>query len=66
MVYVKILLNGCQTLEERFAKIDSKLAQKALRESQQNAERISPELKKMIRHPDFQNKISALIATCAN
>jgi hypothetical protein len=64
--YVKILLDGCQTLEERFAKIDSKLAQKSLRESQQNAERISPELKKMIRHPDFQNKISTLIATYAN
>jgi len=55
--------DGCQTLEERFGKIDSTLAQKALQESQQNAERISPELKKMIRHPDFQNKISALIAT---
>jgi len=45
---------------------NSKLAQKSLRESQQNAERISPELKKMIRHPDFQNKISTLIATYAN
>jgi hypothetical protein len=63
--YVKIILDGCETLEERFARIESDLAQKALQKSMHNAEKISPEMKKLIRRPDFPRKISGLLANLA-
>jgi len=64
--YLRIILNGCSTLEERFATIDSKRATEALRKSQENAERVSPKMKKLIRQPDFQQKISNLFASSGN
>ncbi len=63
--YLKIILNGCETLEERFARIESKLAQEALQKSLQNTERISPDMTKLIRRPDFPEKISGLLANLA-
>lgn len=63
--YVKIILDGCETLEERFARIESELAQKALQKSMQNAGKISPEMKKLIRRPDFTRKLSGLLANLA-
>jgi len=64
--YMRILLDGCSTLEERFATIDSKRATEALRKSQENADRVSPKMKKLIRRPDFQQKICNLLASIAN
>ena len=64
--YMRIILDGCSTLEERFATIDSKRATEALRKSQENADRVSPKMKKLIRRPDFQQKISNLFANTAN
>lgn len=60
--YLKIILNGCETLEERFVRIESKLAQEALQKSLQNTKRISPEMIKLIRRPDFPEKITGLLA----
>ena len=64
--YMRILLDGCSTLEQRFATIDSKRATEALRKSQENADRVSPKMKKLIRRPDFQQKIGNLLASIAN
>lgn len=64
--YMRIILDGCSTLEERFATIDRKRATAALRKSQENAERVSPKMKKLIRQPDFQLKIGNLFANTAN
>jgi hypothetical protein len=64
--YMQILLDGCSTLEQRFATIDSKRAIEALRKSQKNADRVTPKMKKLIRRPDFQQKISNLLASIAN
>jgi hypothetical protein len=64
--YMRILLDGCSTLEQRFAAIDSKRATEALRKSQENADRVTPKMKKLIRRPDFQQKISNLLASIAN
>jgi hypothetical protein len=63
--YMRILLDGCSTLEERFATIDSKRATEALRMSQENADRVSPKMKKLIRRSDFQQKIGNLFASLA-
>lgn len=64
--YMKIILDGCPTLEERFATIDSKRAAEALQKSQWNADRVSPKMKKLIRQADFQQKISNLFASTGN
>ena len=54
--YVKIILNGHDTLEDRLAEIDEKLVRQQLkkREGQGN---ISPEMKKVLRRPDFTSFI---------
>ncbi len=64
--YMQILLNGCPTLEERFATIDSKRATEAMRKSQENGEKISPKMKKLIRQPDFQKRMCYLFGSAAN
>jgi hypothetical protein len=46
-----------------FATIDQKHATEAL---QENADRVSPKMKKRIRRPDFQQEIGNLFATTAN
>jgi hypothetical protein len=63
--YMRILLDGCSTLEQRFATIDSKRATEALRKSQENTDRVSPKMKKLIRRPDFQQKMGNLLASMA-
>jgi len=64
--YMRIILNGCSTLEERFAAIDSNRATEALRKAQGTADRISPKMKRLIRRPDFQQKIRHLFGDQAN
>lgn len=60
--YYKIILNGCSTLAERFSYIDAKLVQEQLKQAQNNQEKISPEVKKIIRHPDLPKKIAAIFS----
>jgi len=40
-------------LEERFEKIDSRLVAETLKAELKNQQKISPEMKKIIRHPDL-------------
>lgn len=58
--YLKIILNGCSTLEERFSHIDDKIVRKELKQAERNQERISPEVKAIIKQSDLPDKISAL------
>lgn len=58
--YMKIVLNGCETLAERFSHIDDKLVRQQLKEAKENQEKISPEVKKIITLPDLPDKISTL------
>ncbi len=58
--YLKIILNGCSTLAERFSQIDAKLVREQLKQAQNNQEKISPEVKKIIRQPNLPERISAL------
>ena len=47
--YLKIILNGKQRLEERFAEIDGKMVREGLLK-EKNSERIPPKIKKIIDH----------------
>jgi len=64
--YMRILLDGCSTLDQRFAIIDSKRVKEALQNSQENAERVTPQMKKLIRRPDFQQKVNRLLIALAS
>jgi hypothetical protein len=44
---VNIILDGCSTLEERFAKIDSNMVLEKLKIEQKKQQRISPAMKKI-------------------
>ena len=59
--YLEIILDGCNTLEERFEKIDSRLVLEKLQDEKKNDERVSPVVKKIIRHPDLPAKLTKLL-----
>ena len=49
--YLSIIVDGCSTLEERFARIDSNLVVEELKKAEKRSERLHPELNKIIREP---------------
>ena len=55
------ILNGCASLEQRFASIDSRLVVEELQIAKDNSEAIHPQLKKMIRQPCFMEKLRPLL-----
>lgn len=60
--YMKILLDGCGTLEECFAKIDANIVTERMKAEQNGNERINPDMKKIIRLPDLPKRMIALVA----
>jgi len=60
--YVQILLDGCGTLQERFAKIESHLVAEQLKAERNQQERIRPEMKKLIQRPDLPQRLTLLLA----
>jgi len=62
--YLEIILDGCTTLEERFEKIDSRMVLERLEAEKKNNERISPEVKKIIRHPDLPERLALILLLC--
>ena len=58
--YLKIILDGCDTLQERFAKIDSNMVVEELKKTKKEPGRLPLELKKMIREPAFPEKLGLL------
>ncbi len=64
--YMKIILNGCNTLEERFAKIDCELVINELKSLQKNTEMISPERKMIIKKENLPVIITKLSVSMAN
>ena len=58
--YLRIILDGCDTLQERFARIDSNMVVEELKKSNKEPGRLPPELKKMIRVPAFPGKLGLL------
>jgi hypothetical protein len=58
--YLNIILDGCVTLEQRFARIDSDIVVQELKKNKKEAGRLPLELKKMIREPAFPEKLGLL------
>ncbi len=63
---MEIILNGSSTLEERFAKIDSRMVIEKLKLEEKKCVRISPEMKKLIRFPDFTEQLTTLLVAQQN
>jgi len=59
--YLEIILDGCSSLEERFEKIDSRMVLEKLEAEKKNNERISPEVKNIIRRPDLPERLAVLL-----
>ncbi len=59
--YLSTILDGCNTLEERFVKIDSKMVVEELKKAKEKSETIHPQLKEIIRESDFMEKLSPLL-----
>jgi len=58
--YMRILLDGKATLEERFAEIDARLIRKELAKLSVSSDKVPPRIKKLIRQPDFPGQLVAL------
>ncbi len=58
--YMRIILDGNDTLEERFGKIDSCMVTEKLKLEQKAYGKISPEMRKIIQCPDLPEKLVAL------
>jgi hypothetical protein len=61
--YVRILLDGCSTLEQRFERIDHRLVLDRLRAEQEKAGKLNPDMKRIIRFPDLPGRMMALMAS---
>ena len=59
--YLTSILDGCATLQQRFARIDSKRVVEELNRAKAKSEVIHPQLKKMIRQPCFMEKLKPLL-----
>ena len=64
--YMKILLAGKETLEERFAETDSKKVHSKLAELKNTTGAMHPQLKKIIRTPELPKSIVALLEQIAS
>ncbi len=63
--YLKILLNGQATLEERFAQIDIKTVRKELQLAQASLEKVPCKIRQLIAVPSFVDTISFLFKHAA-
>lgn len=58
--YMKIILNGCSSLAERFSQIDAHLVQQEMKSAANSSEKIFPAIKKMVRDVELPEKIYTL------
>ena len=63
--YLKILLNGQATLEERFAQIEIKRVRKELQLAQASLEKVPSKIRQLIAVPSFVDTISRLFKRAA-
>ena len=64
--YMQIILAGKETLEERFAEIDSEEVRLGLAQSRVEISTIHPEIKKIIRIPDLPKVVVSLLEQAAS
>jgi hypothetical protein len=59
--YVEILLDGCSTLEERFARIDSHAVVRRLRAERKSQRPTAHGMRKIIRRPDLPERLTQFL-----
>ncbi|MBA7567850.1 hypothetical protein ES708_09568 [subsurface metagenome] len=64
--YMRILLDGKETLEERFAEIDSKKIREELAKSRSKGDMVYPQIKKIIRMSELPKSIVSLLSRKAS
>ena len=60
--YLKILLDGSNSLEKCFVRIDSRMVTERLKAEQEKDKRMSPAMKKIVRLPDLPERMTAMLA----
>ena len=60
--YMEAILDGNDSLEERFEKIDSYMVAEKLKAEQKEYGRISPEMKKIIQRPDLPSELISILS----
>lgn len=60
--YLRIIRDGCNTLEDRFATTDSRLVAEKLRDEKRSPHRISPGMKRVTLGSDLPDRLVALLA----
>lgn len=60
--YLKIVLDGAATLEERFSQIDARLVQQELSRQTTHSERVPQKIKKLVKLPDLPDLLVALLS----
>jgi hypothetical protein len=63
--YLKILLNGQATLEERFAQIDIETVRKECRAAQTSVEKVPSQIRRLVALPDFPETVCRLFQKAA-
>jgi hypothetical protein len=58
--YLNIILDGCDTLEQRFSRIDSNIVVQELKKNKKEAGKLPLDMKKIIREPAFPEKLGLL------
>lgn len=62
--YLKIILNGRTTLAERFSEIDSELVRQAMKQHEEDLDKLKPCIKKTIEDDNFLSNITQAYASC--
>ena len=60
--YMDLLLDGCGTLEERFAKIDSHAVVERLRAERKSRQQVANGMRKIIQRPDLPERLTQILA----
>ncbi len=64
--YMQIILDGKETLEERFAELDAKEVRLGLAQSRAEMSTVHPEIKKIIRIPNLPQTLVSLLKKVAS
>ena len=62
--YLKIILAGANSLEERFAQIDSKLVRENLKRAEEENRKMHPKIRKIIMGNKFPEKLVKVVSAC--
>ncbi len=60
--YMKIILDGKSSLEERFAEIDAHIVRQELLKLKSDMEIISPKVKRLVKNPEFLEDLTSLFS----